>query len=90
MEDLARKVGDKAVVVAVSVDEDWDTIKRFFPRGTPLSVLLDTSKQLPKVYGTEKYPESFLIDSDGRVKHYFINTRRWSEPEAVRCVESGS
>jgi peroxiredoxin len=88
MEDLARNVGDRAVVLAVSVDEDWDTIKRFFPRGTPLSVLLDQSKQLPKRYGTEKYPESFLIDPEGHVRHYFINTRKWGEPEALACIES--
>jgi peroxiredoxin len=88
MEDLSQAVGDKAVVLAVSVDENWDTLRRFFPRGTPLSVLLDASKELPKKYGTEKYPESFLIDPAGHVRHYFINTRKWNEPEAAACLES--
>jgi peroxiredoxin len=88
MEDLTRAVGDQAVVLAVSVDEDWDALKRFFPRGTPLSVLLDTSKNIPKRYGTEKYPETYLIGADGQVKHYFVNTRKWGEPEAVQCLES--
>lgn len=88
LEDLARAVGDRAVVLAVSVDEDWDTLKRFFPRGTPLSVLLDQSKALPKRYGTEKYPETYLIGADGQVRHYFINTRKWGEPEAAACLES--
>jgi peroxiredoxin len=88
MEDLSRKLGDKAIVLAVSVDESWDLIRRFFPRGTPLSIVLDDSKEVPKTYGTEKYPESFLIDADGHVRHYFINTRKWGEPEAVQCIES--
>jgi peroxiredoxin len=88
MEDLARAVGDKAVVLAVSVDEEWETLKKFFPRGTPLSVLLDQSKTIPKKYGTEKYPETYLIGSDGQVKHYFVNTRKWGEPEAAHCLES--
>jgi thiol-disulfide isomerase/thioredoxin len=88
MEDLSRKLGDEAVVLAVSVDESWDLIKRFFPRGTPLSVVLDDSKELPRRYGTEKYPESFLIDAEGHVRHYFINTRKWADDEAVRCIES--
>ncbi|HXU79844.1 MAG TPA: TlpA disulfide reductase family protein [Polyangia bacterium] len=88
MEDLARSVGDRAVVLAVSVDEDWDALRRFFPRGTPLSVLLDQSKATAKRYGTEKYPESYLIGADGEVKHYFINTRKWGEPEAAACLES--
>src|SRR5207244_13244217 len=88
VEDLARAVGDRAVVLAVSVDEDWDTLRRFFPRGTSLSVLLDQSKRIPKSYGTEKYPESYLIDPTGHVRHYFINTRKWSDPEARECLES--
>jgi thiol-disulfide isomerase/thioredoxin len=88
MEDLARKLDDQAVVLAVSVDENWDLIRRFFPRGTPLSIVLDQSKDLPKRYGTEKYPETFLIDREGQVRHYFINTRKWGEPEALQCLES--
>jgi thiol-disulfide isomerase/thioredoxin len=88
MENLSRAVGDRAVVLAVSVDENWDTLKRFFPKGTPLSVLLDVSKEIPKKYGTEKYPESYLIDPQGYVRQYFINTRNWNEPDAVACIES--
>jgi peroxiredoxin len=88
IEDLARSVGSDAVVLAVSLDEDWDALKRFFPRGTPLPVLLDLSKEVPKKYGTEKYPETYLIDSKGQVRHYFINTRKWNQPEAAQCLES--
>lgn len=89
MEELAHKLGDRAVVVAVSVDEDWDAIKRFFAaRGTALSVLLDVSKQVPKSYGTEKYPETFLIDPAGHVRYYFINKRNWSQHEAELCIDS--
>jgi peroxiredoxin len=87
MEELARRVGDRAVVLAVSVDEDWDTVKRFFPRGTSLSVLLDTSKNVPKSYGTEKYPETFLIGADGQIKHAFISQRKWDAHEAALCLE---
>jgi peroxiredoxin len=88
IEDLSRAVGDRAVVLAVSVDEDWDALRRFFPKGTSLSVLLDQSKELPKKYGTEKYPETFLIDPEGRVRHYFVNTRKWNGPEAVECLST--
>jgi hypothetical protein len=40
--------------------------QRFFPRGTPLSVLLDQSKATAKRYGTEKYPESYLTARTAR------------------------
>lgn len=89
MEELARRLGDRAVVLAVSVDENWDLVKNFFgARGTPLSLLLDVSKEVPKRYGTEKYPETFLIDSRGVVQQYFINKRKWDVGEALFCVDS--
>lgn len=86
LESLAEQLGNDAVVLAVSVDEDWDAIRRFFPKGTSLSVVWDESKQIPKKFGTEKYPETFLIDAEGKLRHYFINKRKWDSGEALDCL----
>ncbi len=90
LEQLQGRLGDKAVVLAVSVDEDgWPAINKFFGKsGTGLSVLLDDSKSIPKKYGTDKYPESFLIDAAGKMRHYFVNKRNWGSAEAALCVQS--
>ena len=89
MEDLARRIQNTDIrMLAVSVDESWDIVRRFFVKGTQMGVLLDLSKNVPKTFGTEKYPESFMIDSSGKVRHYFINKRDWSKPEAIACLES--
>jgi peroxiredoxin len=89
MESMATGlVGSDIRMLAVSVDEDWAVVKRFFARGTRLGVLLDPSRDVPKRFGTEKFPETFFIDAQGRVRHYFINKRDWSRPEAVACLES--
>jgi peroxiredoxin len=89
VEDMARTIdGTDMRLLAVSVDEDWDAIRRFFVKGTKIGVLLDTSRNVPKSFGTEKYPETFFIDAQGRVRYYFINKRNWSKPEAVACLES--
>ena len=89
IEDLARRLkGTGMRMLAVSVDDDWDKIRRFFAKGSDIGVLLDTSHDIPKKFGTEKYPETFLIDSAGRVRYYFINKRDWSRPEAIACLES--
>jgi peroxiredoxin len=89
LEDLARKLeGTDLRLLAVSVDDDWGKIRQFFPKGSAIGVLLDTSQTVPKKFGTEKFPESFLIDASGRVRYYFINKRDWSRPEAVACMES--
>ena len=80
--------GSDIRTLAVSVDESWNEVKAFFAQGTRLGVLLDKSKEIPKRYTTEKYPETFFIDARGRVRHYFINKRDWSKPEVIACLES--
>jgi peroxiredoxin len=86
LEQLARHLGDDAVVLAVSVDDAWEKVTKFFPRGTPLSIVLDAKAEVPKTFGTEKYPETFLIDREGRVRHYIVNKRKWDGAEAIDCV----
>ncbi len=89
LEDLANRLrGTDMRMLAVSVDDSWDPIRRFFAKGTDIGVLLDTSHDVPKKFGTEKFPETFMIDAAGRVRYYFINKRDWSRPEAVACLES--
>ena len=89
MEDLARRLEKTDIrMMAVSVDDSWDAVRQFFVKGTKMGVLLDLSKNVPKSFGTEKYPESFMIDASGHVRHYFINKRDWSKPEAIACLES--
>ncbi len=89
MEELARSIeGSDIRMMAVSVDDSWDVVRRFFAGGTKIGVVLDLSKDVPKKFGTEKYPETYLIDASGKVRHYFINKRDWSKPEALACLES--
>ena len=89
MERLATALENSDIrTLAVSVDENWDVVKKFFASGTHLGVLLDPSRDVPKRYTTEKFPETFLIDAQGRVRHYFISTRDWSRPEVIACLES--
>jgi peroxiredoxin len=89
MEKLAVGMKGKPFrLLAVSVDEDWPTVRQFFERGTQLQVLLDPPRDIPKKYGTEKFPESFLIDRDGNIRYYVISDRDWSRPEVGACIDS--
>jgi peroxiredoxin len=89
LEDMARTLdGTDMRMLAVSVDDDWNAIRRFFVKGSKIGVLLDTSHEVPKTFGTEKFPETYFVDAQGNVRYYFINKRNWSKPEAVACLES--
>lgn len=87
LEKLSRSFGDRLTVLTVSIDESSETVKKFFPTGTTLPVLLDSQKEISKRFGTEKVPETFLIDSAGRVQQLFYQAP-WDGAEAERCLAS--
>ena len=68
-------------VVAISVDDAWDPIDKFFGGRKPsYQVLWDEGGKTSLRYGTSKFPESYLVDSSGRQRLKFIGPRNWMEP----------
>ena len=84
LDKLARRLGDKATVLVVSVDEDLDALKKFYASGSAATVVRDESQKVPASFGTSKFPESFLIDQGGKVRYAFINKRDWSTARSRR------
>jgi peroxiredoxin len=63
--------------VAISADEGWDPVRKFFEKEPPpFTVLLDENGKLAKEYGTEKFPETYVV-IDGRVVGYIVGPRDW-------------
>ncbi len=89
MEKLVEKERGKSFrLLAVSVDDDWPAIRKFFAKGTPLDVLLDSSRSVPKAWGTTQFPESFLIDKDGMIRYYIVSNRDWDAPSVSACIDA--
>ena len=89
MERLVEKERGKDFrLLAVSVDDDWAAIRKFFAKGTPLEVLLDSARDVPKKYGTEQFPESFLVDKDGTIRYFIVSNRDWSAPSVTACIDA--
>lgn len=78
MEMLHRRFKDKMEILALTVDEDWNEVDRFFGDTKPtFRVLWDKNKLTSKKYGTRKFPESFLISPEGKVVVKFVGPRDW-------------
>ena len=45
-------------------------------------------RDVPRQYGTEKFPESFLIDKNGDIRYYIVSDRDWNRPEVTACIEA--
>jgi peroxiredoxin len=90
MERLYRRLGGPAFeLVAISVDEEVEAVREFQQRlGLSFPILLDTSQETSRLYQTTGYPESFLIDRDGRIAtQRFVGPRDWDDPAYVALVE---
>ncbi len=83
------------IVLAMASAFDWKDLAKFFPQGTPLTVLLDppSNKQetlgvIAKAFGIPRIPETFLIDRQGKIRYYFTNTRTWNLSVAQTCIQA--
>jgi cytochrome c biogenesis protein CcmG, thiol:disulfide interchange protein DsbE len=93
MDQLQRRFPDLAVLAYAS-ELDFEPVHRFFKQGTAMTVLLDPPEEnglvgkIAKSWGTEKWPETYLVDKRGVVRYYYVNSRNWASDNAVACIQS--
>jgi thiol-disulfide isomerase/thioredoxin len=93
---LARRLQDEGdddvVVLAVSIDQEQERIGPFLELMTlfesPVKVLWDESTTAHQAFGSQKIPDTYFVDAEGRVSAVFVNVREWGEPDALHCVEA--
>jgi thiol-disulfide isomerase/thioredoxin len=79
----------KFELVAVSVDDDWQVIDKYFAGATPpYTVVLDRGAEVSQRYGTTKYPESYLIDETGRLRLKFVGPRNWTDSNVYSLLSA--
>lgn len=84
MPSLARMAkslhGTPLVVVAASVDDDWQPVDQFFGNEpAPFDVLRDPGSTWAQTFGTSKFPETYLIGPDGRLRAKLTGPRDWDD-----------
>lgn len=67
------------VVLAVSVDKTFEEVHKALPN-LALNVLLDPKGDTAHLYGTMKFPETWMIDKNGKIVARFIGARDWDSP----------
>ena len=90
MERLFRQLRDRGfVLLAVSQDEAGQSAVGPFVRdmGLTFPVLVDPQHQVGDRFDVWGYPESFIIDREGRVVERVIGPRKWDSPKQVQALE---
>jgi hypothetical protein len=85
-------------MVAVSVDEGWEPVAKFFGGKPPpsLTVALDPETITTQAWYCAarggcpdglKFPESYIVDKSGRLVAYVVGPRNWADPAAAAFLE---
>lgn len=84
-----KLAGSGVVVLAVSVDRNPKLYDRFLKR-FPVSfqTARDPEANISADYGTYKYPETYVIDRNGKVVQKVISSRDWTDPGIVNFIKS--
>ncbi len=82
-----RMAGRGVAVLSVSVDEDTKTLEEFVARyDLTFPVARDPEQAIASRYGTFKFPETFVLDEDGRIADKFIGAVDWQDPRINNFV----
>ncbi|MFB3812697.1 MAG: TlpA family protein disulfide reductase [Terriglobales bacterium] len=85
--DLQKRMGDRITVLAVSVDMDGDAFTKFVKdRKVDLLAVRDADQRSNSLYGTFKFPESYVIDREGKIRRKFIGPVNWNDPEIEKYL----
>jgi peroxiredoxin len=81
--EMQRRMKAKGVtVIGVSVDVDQSAYNRFLKdHNVNLLTVRDPGQKSSNLYGTFKFPETYIIDRNGVMRRKFIGAVDWTEPE---------
>ena len=76
-------------VIGVSVDEDATALKKFVADyQLTFPIARDPGGYLASQFGTFKFPETYMIDRNGRVAEKIVGAINWQDPRMIQFVRS--
>ena len=85
---MQQRMQSKGVkVLAVSVDVDDGNYRRFLrDHNVNLLAVRDPDQKSNGLYGTFKFPETYVIDRGGVMRRKFIGAVDWTEPDIIEYL----
>ena len=89
MELLAQRFnGRKFAMMPVSLDLDAEAVSRFYSaRRLTMPAFFDPHQRIADKYHITGTPETFVIDSEGKVARYYIGPQHWTSPQMLAMLE---
>ena len=71
-------------IIAISTDDDRAAYQRFLvDHGVTLLTVRDAAQRSNSLYGTFRFPETYVIDQRGLIRRKFVGPQDWTSPEIV-------
>jgi len=85
--DGLRGEGFEILAATIDAENDVAAVEAFRKQyGLLFPILLDTRKEAYTRYGATGVPETYLIDSEGRLAEAYIGPRNWDDPRYARAI----
>ena len=79
--------GSGVTVIGVSVDHDPQALERFVSEAQlTFPIARDPDQAVASRYGTFKFPETYILDSNGKIAEKLIGAVDWQDPKIVAYV----
>jgi cytochrome c biogenesis protein CcmG, thiol:disulfide interchange protein DsbE len=76
-------------ILAVNIDADSDSYKNFLVRRhVDLTTVWDPDESAPKLFHTDMWPETYIIDRNGIIRRKFVGATDWSDPSIRAYLKS--
>ena len=89
LHQFAREMSNSGVVVlGVSIDKNEQNYKRFLQRNhVAFETARDPNADIAADYGTFKWPETYIIGSNGKVLEKYIGPMEWTYPKVIASIK---
>jgi len=87
---LQQQIAPKGgMVLGVSVDEDGHAYRKFLKdNDVVFPTYRDPSGKIAGEYGTSMFPETYVIDRDGRFARKIVGPQDWQMPTIMASIET--
>lgn len=90
MDELNQRFKGKAfTMIAISVDQSDEDVKKFLAslnRPPSFLILRDPKASVAKAWGTDRYPESYLLDKKTQIVEKFIGATNWTSKNLQKRI----
>ena len=86
--EALQKQMPQIVILAISIDEDVDAYHRFLvDHQVTLLTINDHARNVNKLYGTNLFPETYVVDQNGNLRRKFVIAQDWTSPEIINYLK---